>query len=117
MDPGFWDRLLNQIRFFKRIGSKIVFFETRVDARMTPDKITTRRHTHTQAAWPRDLGEGERARGGERRVRSRSHKTRHQALEDKGPHDHTHTQVCNPMGLADQCIVVDVLKPCVALNL
>ena len=116
MDPGFWDRLLNQIRLFKRMGSKIVFFKTRIDARMTPDK-KDHTPTHTQAAWPRDLREGERARGGERRVRSRSHKTRHQALEDKGPHDHTHTRVCNPMGLADQCRVVDVLKPCVALNL
>ena len=76
------------------MGSKIVFFKTRVDARMTPDKKDhTPTHTHTQATWPRDLGEGERARGGERRVRSRSHKTRHQALEDKGPHDHTHTSV------------------------
>ena len=48
MDPGFWDRLLNQIRFFKRRGSKIVFFKTRIDARMTPDKKDhTPTHTHT----------------------------------------------------------------------
>ena len=46
--PGFWDRLLNQIRFFKRMGSKITFFKTRIDARMTPDKKDhTPTHTHT----------------------------------------------------------------------
>ena len=31
-DSGFLDRLLNQVRFLERIGSKNVFFKTRIDA-------------------------------------------------------------------------------------
>ena len=62
MDPGFWDRLLNQIRFFKRMGSKIVFFKTRIDARMTPDKKDhTPTHTHRQhgpGIWERGNEQG-----------------------------------------------------------
>ena len=37
------DRLLNQIRFCKRAGSKNVFFKTRFDTRMTPGGIRERR--------------------------------------------------------------------------
>ena len=36
MDSAFLERLLNQIRFCKRAGSKNVFFKTRFDTRMTP---------------------------------------------------------------------------------
>lgn len=43
MDSAFLERLLNQIRFCKRAGSKNVFFKTRFDTRMTPGGIRERR--------------------------------------------------------------------------